>query len=117
MFNPITIYNLLVKTDKQKIRGVLTVMIIFIILLCFCDDDEFGGLLILQKKLEDINLPKKDDFVEEKPINRYEFIFNRIYFVLITTTTTGYGDIIPKSNRVRILTFIFLSLVFFISFA
>ena len=115
MFNPITIINLFKKTDKQKIRGILTLMIIFVFVLCFCEDDEFGGLLMLQKKLDNINNPNKDDFVEEEKIKWYEFLFNRIYFVLITTSTTGYGDVIPKSNRVRIFTFIFLSFIFFIS--
>lgn len=115
MFNPITIINLFKKTDKQKIRGILSLMIIFVLLLCFCKDDEFGGLLMLQKKLDNINNPHKDDFIEDYKINWYEFLFNRIYFVLITTSTTGYGDIIPKSNRLRIMTFIFLSFIFFIS--
>lgn len=116
MFNPITILNLIKKTDKQKVKGILTLMIIFVIILCFCDDNEFGGLLVLQKKLENINNPEKQDFIE-KNINWAEYIFNRIYFVLITTTTTGYGDVIPKSNRVRLLTFIFLIIIFFLSFS
>lgn len=29
---------------------------------------------------------------------------NRFYFILITFTTIGYGDITPKSNRARIIT-------------
>lgn len=115
MLNPIVIINLLKKTDKQKVKGIFMLMIIFILLLCFCEDEEFGGLLILQKKLENINNPEKNDFVEEKEVKWSEFLFNRIYFVLITVTTTGYGDVIPKSNRLRIMTFIFLLLVFLIS--
>lgn len=115
MFNPIIILNLLKNTNKQKVSGILTLIIIFIILLCFCRDDEFGGLLSLQKRLEDINNPEKEDFVEEEKREWYEYVFDRIYFVLITVTTTGYGDVIPKSNRVRILTFIFLTFIFLIS--
>ena len=115
MLNPITLINLIKKTDKQKVKGILTLMILFVLILCFCDDEEFGGLLILQKKLENINNPEKNDFVEEKEINWFEFLFNRIYFVLITVSTTGYGDVIPKSNRLRIMTFVFLSFIFLIS--
>jgi len=41
---------------------------------------------------------------KKKDKNIYEAFLNRFYFVLITFTTIGYGDITPKSNRAKIIT-------------
>lgn len=57
------------------------------VFLFFCrDSSHFHGI----KKSEDKLL--SDAFL------------NRFYFVLITFTTIGYGDITPKSKRARIIT-------------
>tara|TARA_Y100000817_G_scaffold313611_1_gene310119 strand:+ start:1572 stop:1883 length:312 start_codon:yes stop_codon:yes gene_type:complete len=36
-----------------------------------------------------------------------EKFFNRLYFTTITFSTIGYGDISPKSNKLRALTILF----------
>lgn len=116
MFNIITFINLFKKINKNKLSAAFTIVVIFFIALCFCKDDEFGGLLELTKRVDKINNPKKEDFKEEIS-TIYEILFNRFYFVIVTSTTVGFGDVIPKSKRVRVLTFIYLLSLFIISFS
>ena len=114
MFNAVIFYNLMKQINKNKLKAALTLIIIFVIALCFCDDNEFGGLLELTQRIDRINKPEENNEVKE--VNSWaEIIFNRIYFVIVTSTTVGYGDVIPKSLRVRILTLVYMICLFFIS--
>ena len=114
MFNAVIFYNLMKQINKNKLKAALTLIIIFVIALCFCDDNEFGGLLELTQRIDRINKPEANNEVQE--VNSWaEIIFNRIYFVIVTSTTVGYGDVIPKSLRVRILTLVYMICLFFIS--
>jgi hypothetical protein len=57
----------------------------------------FSIFLFLWITDDDItNLPKE-------PLKRYMAI---LYFTVTTTTTTGYGDVVPKSVRARIVSII-----------
>ena len=114
MFNALIFYNLMKEINKNKLKAALTLIIIFVLALCFCDDNEFGGLLELTQRIDRINKPEENK--EEKEVSSWtEILFNRIYFVIVTSTTVGYGDVIPKSLRVRILTLVYMMCLFFIS--
>ena len=39
-------------------------------------------------------------------------LLNRLYFILVTLTTIGYGDISPKSYRSKVLTCILIIFLF-----
>ena len=45
-----------------------------------------------------IGIKKKDD------VKFWDAFFNRFYFILITFTTIGYGDISPASKTSRVIT-------------
>jgi hypothetical protein len=46
------------------------------------------------------------------PDNEYELSFeSAFYFMIITITTVGYGDIGPKNNMARLIVGVFLVIV------
>ncbi len=58
-----------------------------------CDYSHFNGI----KKKNDIKF--------------WDAFLNRFYFILITFTTIGYGDITPKSKTSRIITIIIILII------
>jgi quinol-cytochrome oxidoreductase complex cytochrome b subunit len=52
---------------------------------------------------------KKDiSNLPEEPFNKFLHLF---YFSVVSFTTTGYGDITPKSNRLKIVMVVYLLLI------
>ena len=83
MINTLTVLNLIKSIDHQKLKFIGLLMILFTIILCFCKDEEFGGLIALHKRLDEINRPTEEDFIEkaeEKFLEWYEFIFDHYVF-------------------------------------
>ena len=58
------------------------------------------GILCLFKKV--VKSKKKYSAHDEE--NRF---INRLYFVLSTLSTTGYGDVTPKSKNMKIIVMVF----------
>ena len=65
MINSLMIVNLIKSINHQKLRVIVFLMIVFTILLCFCRDDEFGGLIALHQRLDEINNRKIDEQKKE----------------------------------------------------
>lgn len=65
----------------RQFTGILAVVFAFTVIFCVFDKDHFSGI---------------DD--EESIGDR---IFNRVYFVLTTVSTVGYGDVYAKSKEAR----------------
>ena len=83
------------KTTLKKffisVRYVIIINLIFsLILYSFVTDDDLN------------NIPKR-------PVDRFISLF---YFLITTFTTTGYGDIYAKSNRMKILISCYMIFVF-----
>ena len=66
----------------------------------------FGLIYWLFGTSEHLHFNKEDN----DNSNNITFL-NALYFSMITQTTTGYGDIKPKSKLMRIITFIQLALL------
>jgi len=77
------------KLNTQRIYKcfymVSVIITLFTVIFTFYDSNHFYGL----EKIEN---------------NLYEKIFNRLYFTITTLSSANYGDIVPKSREVKIIT-------------
>ena len=83
--------NILKKHEKRILKlSIIAIIIIlfFTIVLMFFDDSNFRGF--------------NEDGTESIHIK----FFNRLYFTMTTFSSTGYGDISPKSIGVKIISMI-----------
>lgn len=118
----ITLFGLtkvFMKPDYHKITIVSLLIIFFTLLLSFFDDSHFGGLEIHHELLNDIH--NKVHKVEKKNKKKHNFqifkkIFNRFYYITVCTTTVGFGDVYPKSFQTKLITIIYILILFYICF-
>ena len=53
-----------------------------------------------------------DDDINGLPKNNMDRIISLFYYSITTFTTTGYGDVYAKSNRMKILSSLYMILIF-----
>jgi len=105
-------------TSKWKRISVL-IILYTIVLTVFFDNSDFTGLIDIEKRVEDIQkkVGAKDD---EKP-SHYELVtsfldilIERFTFVVITISSVGYGDVVPKTRRLRLLNSFFILVLIYV---
>ena len=108
MFKKMTNFN-------KKFITILIIVFIYTLFLTLYDDNDFTGLLKLEEKIDKIQ--NKDNKNIEKEITNYLDIFmDRLSFVLVTLSTVGYGDIVPKKKSLRIINSLVIILLIYITF-
>ena len=98
----------------NKFYKLLTTIVIFSLILMFFPNNEFTGLIDIEKQL------KGEKSLNDNNENSYDLhytiinLFDRFYFSLITAIGIGYGDVVPKSTRLKLLNALFIiTIVYF----
>jgi hypothetical protein len=94
---------------KKKTLMVMTLILVYSYILTFFPNSEFTGLLTIEDELIG------NDTVLTRP-KWSEIFFERFYFVLVTTSAVGYGDVIPKSRRLKMINSVYLILIIYVMF-
>lgn len=119
--------NIIKNLKYSKIILICILILTFTFIFCFCPDKEFSGLINIHEKISQIHqkvsqnnsdVPKKDikTMSHYKSNNIGFHIFNRFYYVVVSTSMLGFGDIYPITLKTRILTIIYILTIFFIAF-
>ena len=64
-------------------------------------------------KIEDELLGRKPELTTNEWMGVF---FERFYFVLVTTSAVGYGDVIPKSRRLKMVNSVYILILIYIMF-
>lgn len=75
-----------------KLISLVLVSSVFVVIFSFFDHTHFNG-------------------IEEESDQGYDKILNRLYFVLTSLSTIGYGDISPKTQPCRYVTILLQAFV------
>lgn len=94
---------------KKKTLMLLTLILSYSFLLTFFSNSEFTGLIDRENKV----LGKKPTLTKNEWM---ELFFERFYFVLVTTSAVGYGDVIPKSRRLKMINSVYILILIYIMF-
>jgi len=94
---------------KKKTMVLLTLILSYSFLLTFFSNNEFSGLI----KIEDELLGRKPELTTNEWMGVF---FERFYFVLVTTSAVGYGDVIPKSRRLKMVNSVYILILIYIMF-
>lgn len=90
------------KISKMNIKLSLTIIsiICFSLLYYFaCNEEEFGGLSVISYDTNGRKYKKKHKY---EPV-LYQYI-HFLYYSLIIQSTIGLGDILPLTNKTRLIT-------------
>jgi len=97
-------------TKFTKFKKVLLLVIIYALLLTLFPNDDFTGLIDLEREIKKKNIDEYGNkYVEIITFPR--MLFERFYFALITAIGIGYGDVVPNTLPLKILNSIFICLV------
>ena len=117
MLHLVSIATIVRKVNYSKIILLSLSIVLFTIVLCFCEDEEFGGLIRIDKKIEDLHSRiKGEQIIPYKKQSMAGRVFNRFYFATVSTSMLGYGDIYPNSYKTRTFTILYVLFIFFIAF-
>lgn len=106
-------------TFNKKFILILIIIFIYTLFLTLYDDNDFTGLLKLEEKIDKIhntNNEITDTDIEKDMTNYLDIFLDRLSFVLVTVSTVGYGDIIPKRRSLRIINSLVIILLIYITF-
>ncbi len=102
-------------TSKWK-RLTILIVLYTILLTVFFEDDDFTGLIDLSEKVDDIQKREEGEKVSHRQLvmSLFDKIVDRFNFVVITISSVGYGDVVPKSRRLRLVNAFFIILLIYI---
>ena len=103
------IKNVTKLVTKKKTLVLLTLILLYSFLLTFFSNSEFTGLIDIENEV----LGKKPTLT---PNEWMELFFERFYFVLVTTSAVGYGDVIPKTRRLKMINSVYILILIYIMF-
>ena len=104
-------------TFNKKFILILIIIFIYTLFLTLYDDNDFTGLIKLEEKIDKMHNQSNEYSNIEKDITNYlDIFFDRLSFVLVTISTVGYGDIVPKRKSLRIINSLVIILLIYITF-
>ena len=105
-------------TSKWK-RITILIALYTIVLTVFFDNSDFTGLIDIDNKVE--KLQKEVEGGKDKEPSRLEIVnslldtlIERFTFVVITISSVGYGDVVPKSRRLRLVNSFFIIVLIYV---
>ena len=118
----IQIEYLLFKAKKMsKFYKLLVIILIFSFILMAFPNNNFTELIDIEKKITGENSNKlisnsnviNSDNISTSIYYTINNLFDRFYFSLITAIGIGYGDIVPKTQRLKLLNSLFIIFVIY----
>jgi len=119
MYMIIQIEYLLFKAKKMaKFYKLLAIILTFSFILMIFPNNEFTGLLDIEKKITGNNndndkTKRASDNISTHLYYAINNLFDRFYFSLVTAIGIGYGDIVPKTFRLKLLNSLFIIFVIY----
>jgi hypothetical protein len=117
MYMIIQIEYLLFKAKKMaKFYKLLAIILTFSFVLMIFPNNEFTGLLDIEKKItgnDNDKTVRASDNISTHLYYTINNLFDRFYFSLVTAIGIGYGDIVPKTFRLKLLNSLFIIFVIY----